>query len=148
MYYFLDVDGVLNKKSDWKRPFTVNSECVRNFKRLMEQDKESHVILSSTWRQGVTNTGVTSERDDSLIKMFDNFGIKIEGTTPVSNKSRQEEIEYYIRRNGVRDYLVLDDDESLFPRPKEINLFLTNYRYGLTQKDVKKILRKRKAMWL
>ena len=74
MYYFLDVDGVLNKKSDWKRPFTVNSECVRNFKRLMEQDKESHVILSSTWRQGVTNTGVTSERDDSLIKMFDNFG--------------------------------------------------------------------------
>lgn len=60
MYYFLDVDGVLNRESDWCKPFTVNPICVRNFKKLLSNDKDSHVILSSTWRQGFTNAGIKS----------------------------------------------------------------------------------------
>ena len=26
MYIFLDIDGVLNKKEDWKHPFTLNKK--------------------------------------------------------------------------------------------------------------------------
>lgn len=144
MYYFLDVDGVLNRESDWCKPFTVNPICVRNFKKLLSNDKDSHVILSSTWRQGFTNAGIKSSRADSLMNVFDELGIHIEGTTPISNKSRQEEIEYYIKRNGIKDYLVLDDDESLFPRLEDINLFITNYKEGLTEADVRQIVRRKK----
>ena len=34
MFYFLDVDGVLNRESDWRIPFTVNEECLKNFVML------------------------------------------------------------------------------------------------------------------
>jgi len=144
MYYFLDVDGVLNRESDWRKPFTVNPICVSNFKKLLSVDKDSHIILSSTWRQGFTNTGIKSASAGSLMNVFDEMGIQIEGTTPISNKSRQEEIEYYIKRHGVKDYLVLDDDESLFPRPEDINLYITNYKEGLTESDVKQIARRKR----
>lgn len=136
MYYFLDIDGVLNRKSDWKRPFTLNPDCVKNFMSLIECDSEPHVILSSTWRQG----------GDNAHDAFMEYGIPIDGTTPVSNKSRQEEIEYYIRRNGIQKYIVIDDDAGLFPRAAEINLFLTNYKTGLSESDVKKLVRMRKIL--
>lgn len=61
MYYFLDVDGVLNKERDWRKPFTVNSVCVNNLKKLLCTDKDTHVVLSSTWRQGGSNTGIKSK---------------------------------------------------------------------------------------
>lgn len=142
MYYFLDVDGVLNKESDWRRPFTVNQICVKHFKRLIRSDRDAHIILSSTWRQGFTGTGAESPGSDSVARVFEENGIHIEGVTPASGKSRQEEIEYYIRRHGVSDYLVLDDDESLFPRPADIHLYLTDYRTGLTNQDVNRILKR------
>ena len=145
MHYFIDVDGVLNKESDWRKPFTLNDECVENFMELISKDKDPHIILSSTWRQGFTNTGVQSARADGLTEKLASLGIAIEDSTPVSNKSRQEEIEYYIRRNGVKKYLVLDDDRSLFPRPKEIRIYFTNYKTGLTGKDVKAILKQGKV---
>lgn len=144
MYYFLDVDGVLNKESDWRKPFTLNPICVNNFKKLLSCDKDSHVILSSTWRQGFTNTGIKSSEKDNSADVFGKYGIYIEGTTPISNKSRQEEIEYYIRRNGIKEYLILDDDESLFPRTEDINLYITNYKEGLTEADVKRIAKRQK----
>lgn len=55
MYYFLDIDGVLNKESDWRKPFTVNELCVQYFVELIKKDKSSHIILSSTWCAGYTN---------------------------------------------------------------------------------------------
>lgn len=47
-----------------------------------------------------------------------------------------------IRRHGVGEYLVLDDDPSLFPEPESINLYVVDAEIGLTEKDVKKILKK------
>ena len=82
MYYFLDVDGVLNRKSDWRKPFTVNQTCVNNFKKLISTDKDAHIILSSTWRQGLTNTGIRSTGSDDLLKVFEDVGINIEGANP------------------------------------------------------------------
>lgn len=145
MYYFLDVDGVLNCESDWERPFSINLECLKNFITLLEKDKDPHIILSSTWRVGYTNTGIVSSKSNNLMKMLEEFGFRIEGTTPVSNKTRQEEIEFFIRRNNVTDYIVLDDDDSLFPRPSEINLYITDFRKGLTDNDVKRIIKSKKG---
>ena len=36
-------------------------------------------------------------------------------------------------------YIVLDDDESLFPNPERINLYLTNYKTGITEPEIKKL---------
>ena len=139
MYYFLDIDGVLNKESDWQVPFTINPECAACFVMLLKKDKDPHVVLSSTWRLGATNLGSKAPKDNSLLKEIEKYGITIEGATPISNKTRQEEIEYYIRRKGIKDYLVIDDDESLFPRSKDICLYITNYKVGLTVADVRAI---------
>ena len=51
----------------------------------------------------------------------------------------KKEIEYYIRRHSISSYIILDDDESLFPYPERINLYLTNYKTGLTESDIKKL---------
>ncbi len=142
MYYFLDVDGVLNRECDWKRSFTLCDECVSCLAKLLGRDKDPHIILSSTWRAGYTNTGSTGNGGDVLTEKLLEYGLHIEGSTPVSAKSRQEEIEYYIRRHDISAYLVLDDDPSLFPWPDRINLYLTDYRKGLTMQDVKRLHRR------
>ena len=141
MYYFLDVDGVLNNEKDWRKPFTVNASCLSFFKEVISRDKDAHIILSSTWRTGLAVTGATRDKETPLNEYMTRLGLTIEGITPITNKSRQEEIEYYIRRNGVKKYIILDDDRSLFPREAEINIYFTNYKTGLTAYDVKQILK-------
>lgn len=54
---FLDIDGVLNKKSDWTNKFTFNETCLNNFVKLLTDLKEQYncllkIILTSTWRTG------------------------------------------------------------------------------------------------
>lgn len=146
MYYFLDVDGVLNNEQDWRKPFTVNASCLNCFKEVISRDKDAHIILSSTWRTGMAVTGATMDKETPLNEYMKRLGLTIEGITPITNKTRQEEIEYYIRRNGVTKYLILDDDRSLFPREAEINIYFTNYKKGLTSYDVKQILKMIKKM--
>jgi len=41
----------------WKNSFTINNSCLYQFAALMKSIKELHIILSSTWRVGYTNTG-------------------------------------------------------------------------------------------
>lgn len=139
MFYFLDIDGVLNKESDWKRPFTLNEKCLKIFSKLIKNDKDAHIILSSTWRVGCNNRGVLLKNENDYIAKLDKYGIKIENSIPISGKSRQEEIEYYIRRNQVKNYIVLDDDLELFPWPERINLYVINYKTGIREEDVKQI---------
>lgn len=141
MYYFLDIDGVLNNEKDWRRPFTINASCLNCFREIIRHDEEAHIILSSTWRAGIANTGITSGTGGQLEKCMAEIGLRIEDVTPISKKTRQEEIEYYIRKNDVSKYLVIDDDETLFSRADEINIYFTNYKTGLTSADVKRILK-------
>ena len=68
----------------------------------MKTIKEPHIILSSTWRAGYTNTGRVSEHGASLSNKLAEYNLKIEGSTPVKKRTRQEEIEYFIRSIPVR----------------------------------------------
>lgn len=58
-----------------------------------------------------------------------------------SGKSRQDEIEYYIRRNGINDYIILDDDKSLYTDISKVNIYIIDYLTGLADKDTKKVLK-------
>ena len=40
---FLDVDGVLNKESDWINPFALNDSCIKIFNELW-QELSKHYI--------------------------------------------------------------------------------------------------------
>jgi len=129
MVYFLDVDGVLNKEADWRKPYTINAACLENFKKLLSHDKQPTIVLSSTWRANL-----------DIIAQY----IKVDDVTPNTSgrKTRQEEIEYYIRRNDIKKYLVLDDDSTLFPNKERLNIYFTDHKNGLTNDDVKKIIKK------
>ena len=146
-YIFLDVDGVLNCKSDWKRPFSLNKSCILAFSELCKLIGKPVCILSSTWRAGLSKY-ISSEQVDNLLKKLSEEGISISDSTPVSSKSRQEEIAYYLKRHcdNTDRYLILDDDKSLFPNPDSINLYITDHLTGLTKKDLPKIRKMLKSV--
>jgi len=74
MYYFLDIDGVLNTKGDWSRPFTVNPACMANFAEVLRADDDPHIILSSSWRQGLSNKGDHADTGN-LFNVFTEMGL-------------------------------------------------------------------------
>lgn len=140
---FLDIDGVLNRKSDWTNKFTFNETCLNNFVKLLTDLKEQYncllkIILTSTWRVGYQedNEKILKPLTDKLKRI----NLRINGITPITtNKTRQQEINYYINRNDVNHYIILDDDHSLFENCNDKHLYFVNYCDGLTKKDIDKI---------
>ncbi len=138
-YIFFDVDGVLNKESDWINKFKIDENCVKVFSEILELFENPICIISSTWRAGISNNG-NAIQYDHLEQILDKYYIKISGSTPISHKSRDAEILYYLRKycNNTENYIILDDDKSLFIN-QDINLYLTNYKTGLIQEDINHI---------
>lgn len=130
-YIFLDIDGVLNKESDWKKGlYYINKECLNNFLIYLNKIKNYKVVLISTWRNG------------DGIKVLEKY-FPIYDKTPNSNKDRQAEVEYYIKRNNITKYIIIDDDVSLYHTPERVNIYIPDYKTGLTMNDIKKLLKKK-----
>lgn len=144
MYIFLDVDGVLNTETDWTRKvYSLNLKCVGSFCKLLNCLNEPKVVLSSTWRNGIARDGTTSVHVDDLIRALEPAGIRsLDKTGVAPDGSRTKEIEYYLRRHSEDSYIILDDDPELFEqRGNTPHLYLTSSKTGLTDTDVKKILK-------
>lgn len=145
MYIFLDVDGVLNTSSDWStRVYSLNTKCTSTFCTLIRQLKNPQIVLSSTWRNGIARDGSTAAHIDDLMAALKQAGItSIDKTMNAPDGMRSKEIDYYLRRHDPDKYIILDDDMSLFElKDKTPHLYLTNPNTGLTEKDIKKILKK------
>lgn len=144
MYVFLDVDGVLNTEADWARKvYSLDSKCVYSFCKLLNSLNEPKVVLSSTWRNGIARDGTTAVHIDDLIKALKPSGIKsLDKTGIAPDGSRTKEIEHYLRRHTENSYIILDDDPELFEqRENTPHLYLTSSKTGLTDTDVKRILK-------
>ncbi len=144
MYIFLDVDGVLNTESDWARKvYSLDSKCVKSFCKLLNSLNDPKVVLSSTWRNGIARDGTTAVHIDDLMKALEPAGIKFLDKTGVApDGSRTKEIEYFLRRHPEDSYIILDDDPDLFEqREKTPHIYLTSSKTGLTDTDVKRILK-------
>ena len=141
MYIFLDVDGVMNRESDWKRIYTVNPECVAAFKKLLQLIDHPKIVLSSTWRSGIDGDGKLSEPLKELLFELSDCGVfQLDKTAIAPDGMRDKEIGYYLRRHEKDNYLILDDDVSLFTEGKGTkNLYLTDSKRGLTNADAAKI---------
>lgn len=143
-YTFVDCDGVINKETSWKTsPFYVDKVCVQVLAELVHK-LHAKIVLTSTWRTGYDPYGTNhSPQIQHLIDTFRAYDIEIDGITPVTaGKTRSEEIAFYVKRHAITDYIILDDDASLFSNNNQ--LYLVNPKLGLTEKDVKKILKKYK----
>lgn len=143
---FCDIDGVLNDNSNMYQKLHTNYDTVAsnireenmaNFKSLCDQIPHAEIVMSTSWRDFIT-----LPEWDSL---FEFYGIKhrVVGKTlhcapNLSSDAyhmRFTDIDDYIKRNGVKFPLALDD----FPL-HAIPSYKTIGAYGLRKEDVFKIL--------
>ena len=144
MYIFLDVDGVLNKETDWARKvYSLDPQSVAAFCGLLNKLPDPKVVLSSTWRNGIARDGTTAVHIDDLLTALAPAGIKsLDKTGVAPDGSRTKEIEHYLKRHPGDGYIILDDDPTLFDqKEKTPHLYLTSSRTGLTKEDVNRILK-------
>lgn len=146
MFLFLDIDGVLNCKEDWNRGPVVRESCVASLAGLLEQHPMK-IILTSSWRRGFIsrNNPKNSPQIRMLEEKLGKKGLEIKGTLIYSDTDRGKAIRDFVKKYP-EEYLILDDDTNEYKvLPK--NLYLTDYRTGLNEKDVKKICRMLKGKY-
>ena len=155
---FLDIDGVLNNTKDVKkyrlflkgeRRVLIDIEPFFYFKRLLQEiEKEKlevRIVISSSWR-----LGTTASDWKKLFKHY--FGEEniILGRTLHLECDRGLEILNFLQmideeKETVEDYVVVDDDiEDIIDYVGKKRIVKTSINRGLTNKDVRKIIRKLK----
>lgn len=125
---FLDIDGVLRRSSS--PVFKLEPHLVKNLERFVsELEKESNVeiVITSTWKTAFELNELRS-RFPPLLRL------KVIGVTPsfpARDGARYEEIQAYLKANGLEEkkWLAIDDDPLGFP-PKLQNLLLCDPEEG------------------
>lgn len=140
MYIFLDIDGVLNQL---QMNYYLDTNCIKQLGNLCHT-LGAEVVLTSTWKTGYTHSYERcTPQVQKLIDLFRQNNIVIESRTrTVQGGNRADEIQEYVERNQIKDYIILDDDKSLFGNYTK-GLYMVNPSHGLTAGDVKKIVK----MW-
>ena len=105
MFIFLDIDGVLNKESDWSKPFSLSSDCIRRF---CEKYREARMILISSWKNGFISSH--NEKNMPQIKeleaQLDRYGIRIVGKV-CDNRYRDYAVRDYLKEHpSIKEYVV------------------------------------------
>ena len=139
-YIFFDIDGVLNKTSQWRTMYSLDKDLVANFCNLVKKDGLMP-IMTSSWRGGFVKSGSKDNipQIKTLEEMFSAYGVRIAGKTPIfKGKSRDLEIERYLFYHPSSKYVILDDDRSEYESIDEHNYFVSSER-GLEKGDVKQI---------
>ena len=153
---FLDIDGVLNCSTS--KSFChddtcgiitgIDSDKVKRLARIVEQTG-AKIVLSSDWKVGWEKYYITNK--PSHAKYLDNHllkkgGLIIFDKTPNINKGswfRGEEILTYLRlHQGIDNYVILDDTffEDFDNKNIIDHLIITDYKYGLTDENVKQAI--------
>ena len=130
---FLDIDGVCNNSLNevWFDPFNM-----QNLKDLCGHLQGPRIVLSSDWRRSPKNLAVA--RSELL-----HIGLKIFDTTPIMSFGlRSEEIRLWLSNEQWDRAIILDDMSAENVDPKMDNVFFhrTNYKFGLTEECVDKIV--------
>ncbi len=117
IFIFLDIDGVLNTASQWKRMYQLDDGCIARFNEyiLTLSNKGSvRIILTSSWKNGFDPAGHHTPQIQALIAKL---GIPILGKTENrADNDRAAEINDYIRNHKMEheECIVIDDDPNLF----------------------------------
>ena len=167
-YLFLDIDGVLNTnrysnylidhdEDDWDEDGArFDPEAIANLARIVEEEPEVKIIISSTWRfKGWEWMNRLWEKRKLPGKIYSfTPGLEFVRFTDIINQKVSEsvypygtrglEVSEWLRQNAGRSsllykYAVLDDDDD-FQTIHQEHLVLTDPKYGITKEDVVKAL--------
>ena len=145
MYLFLDIDGVLNRQCQWKKPYSLYEPCFPVLKKIVEQTK-GKLILISTWKTGlvirenmiqkVMVSDDNTEQINRLIKMLMEYDMYLYGkTSNLPGRTREREIERFLYFNPGQ-YIILDDDLSIYNKLERV--VKIDCTKGLREADIKK----------
>ena len=140
MYVFFDIDGVLNKRSQWKQFYSLDASCVACFCAFLRQTGGIPIIMSS-WRTGFLRSGSekNSEPIRRLEKMLSGYGVRIAEKTG-KNSSRDREILDFIAEHENGRYIVIDDDPDEYKTVLP-HTFFTDAKEGFTKKSIRGCLK-------
>ena len=159
MILFLDFDGVLHPDAVFRprnKPLTLRSEGTLFMhadilETVLSRHHDVKIILSISW---VRELGFNR----SLKKMPAKLSVRVEGATwhkgmlangkendPFNWMSRYEQIAFHVKRNGVKDWLAIDDlhsGEEVYKWPLDMRhrLVLTDGIKGLGCEDAQQDL--------
>ncbi len=127
-YLFLDIDGVLNHNgSEWI--------CKENLTNLIDiiQKTNPRIILTSSWR-----IEVETARMQYFFSLFESYDTVIYDATKDLG-SRRKEIEQYVKRNRVKLYAILDDEDYYTGTKLVKHVFMTSFDEGLTKEIAERV---------
>ena len=140
---FLDVDGVLNSDEhtafiksfvtygdNMIEPF--DDECLYNLKYIVDET-DAKIIITSIWR-------LFPEYLNLLMNKLEEYGLDknvISLTTSNKYKDKLQEIAVKLKKLGITEYVVLDNDDTL----KLDHHVITNNATGLTEVDAKQAVK-------
>ena len=136
---FFKVDGLLNKTSDWKKPFTINYGLT-NFFCFFLAKNNLVPVLTSSWRIGFNKPGDPGNAPyiKELEKIFASYGLKIYDKTPMlKGRPRDKEIERFLYFHRTKDYIVIDGDPDEYDNANS-HVYFINPESGFTKEDAKK----------
>jgi len=143
----LDLDGVLITTPTWKADTmdtdgysAFNQSCVQNLNQLLEIG-DFEIWLSSTRRT------VKTLQEFNLIFKNRHISQNIEGFVPQypNCKNRKEEIIHFLEDYKIDDFLIIDDDKTLYDldkERKEQHLVSTNLTEGFNNEKLKEAILK------
>jgi hypothetical protein len=120
---FLDIDGVLTTTM-WSSNYSeFNPVCTNGLLKLLDADPSLRLVISSVWRLG-SAPGSALDETTRLYKELNRYGLieKLhEDWRTISNHDwiRGQEIEEWLSRHEVENYLILDDDSDMLDDQKE-----------------------------
>ena len=140
---FLDIDGVLNgngfiakrhcdeRVNKLPHPLDYfDPDCVERLNKIIEETN-AKIVISSDWKFTL-----------GLNDIFRKVGIRTEiyDKTPYRFGLRHEEIHEWLENHNVEKYVILDDIPFQNFEYEGENFIQTDSQYGLTDKDVVKII--------
>lgn len=144
IYLFLDIDGVLNRQSDWRKGYTIRDECLEKLISLLRDisnDSSVAVVFTSTWGRMLESWW----KESGLARLEDVPNLVVKGSVyQPKGRTREDAVRYYLRRHNVGHHLILDDDRSLFPDTHGLNIVFTDSDKGLTEMDCQRLLAMRR----
>lgn len=124
MYIFLDFDGVLRRLSS--EPSRLEQQCIDYFESAIRPFPDIKIVISSTWRLAMPLRELRQPFSSEVANKI--IGVTPEVTTP-TEYARYDEIQFYLRRNGMSEaWLAIDDDRDHFPH--NAPLLLTDPNVG------------------
>ena len=139
-YCFFNVDGLLNRTKDWKKPFTIDYGLVHLFCFFIAKN-DLVPVMTSSWRVGFIGTGDVANAPyiKEIEKIFADYGLKIYDKTPVlKGRPREKEIERFLYFHKNRNYIVIDGDPDEYTKANE-HVYFIDPKMEFAKDDVKKV---------